>query len=1757
MMQKHKEQQEQIVTQHIQERIRPKFLEEISKLPILPVNNSNSINNNKPQLIRIQSDAASNDGTAQYFLQNSQTGIIQIQTFSPSSTQQFQQEIYQAISNFKNENSTQFAKRIIIDVRSNPGGYIYLGAQTLRFLFPQAGHPIYPVVDQIRTPLNKEYAVLEDYIQRNQMSSAELMVNPENMSVDSQFYTRGGRNRKTTSNEFDKSMEVELTEKYGIYRNQVNRYITLTTNQKWKRQILYNPEDVLIITDGQCASTCSQFLKAIQQKHLARIISVGVKDPRDPNKRQDISYASSGSATNVNSIQSDKSYANYRTIWNTSNIPGKFVRTGTYLGFANRGLYGYNDQSKDQLMEYQIIDPDFRYEVAPNPGETPEYLGEAQKLEFYENILNIESELLGNQQTQQEKKCLSWEVDFVQAASNGDCRGCLRGDQHSVFGYPCTTRGKTEQEGRNIDGTSKIGVFDDEQCVFSHCKVGYYRKNVNVNGTMKDQCVLIPLGYNETRSEMTPDQSEDEISVDDQCGNPCKNITSATPIDTCACPTDPTKLQQDPRKDGLCKCAIITSSTPIDQCACPTDANLLALDPRKDGLCKCAIIVQTTPIDTCACPTERSELDKDPRKDGLCKCAIITSTTPIDTCACPTDSNLLALDPRKEGLCKCAIITSSTPVNTCPCPTDPTKLQQDPRKDGLCKCAIITSTTPIDTCPCPTDSNKLAQDPRKDGLCKCSIITSTTPIDTCPCPTDSNLLAQDPRKDGLCQCAIITSSTPVNTCPCPTDSNLLAQDPRKDGLCKCAIITSSTPIDQCACPTDANLLALDPRKDGLCKCAIIVQTTPIDTCACPTERSELDKDPRKDGLCKCAIITSTTPIDTCACPTDSNLLALDPRKEGLCKCAIITSSTPVSTCPCPTDQSKLQQDPRKDGLCKCAIITSTTSPDTCPCPTELAKDPRQYGICQPEAKFFEYYINKSSGIDRLDRGLSPSSPTRSIGYTIKTLVDSYQYRGSALLNVAADNFSENIEFKSPGHGINTFRLVGTPKDGNNETYPALTNSAHPDQGAIKIIGVGVHVQHFIFAYVPPVSLVSTIQPMISINAGSLSDWNEIASGQRNEIPDHLTQTFTDCIFEGSSVDYNTKKSYGYTIGPFLSIIGSRVTIENCQFNTKDNIQILKGIPSAIISAVFLYPDSGIIINNCNFENLTQSSQVSEAALRETGILNLTGNNKAQQQHLNNLPPSLAIFGIVDSTSSNNSRNAETAQIEVKSTQFINSKGESARCEAVLIDGFALVRNFNDLKNSKSNQLKHKLNNASPLYLPIVNLDGNSFENANEQTNAFVALGSGVRYGLISNNRFVFNNTTSDKETVLINFESAERVTESGGAENIIGSGNTYTTSLIEEGGSDQIQTSGLFTVEGKQDSSFDIQTDSKVTVNIIDTTSDVVEEKDDDIKGKKSEIMIVVISITASFVLGENPSFQSSPKGDYSSPSPSETLAPPLYFEIAKWAAGTGKRTMTQASGQNAQALFIHLRDGTDLNTTPSQPLIDDRDVNECDTNVFASDREITVTDADTGPALRTPSMQEIQNFIMRFMKLLTGRNAFAIDFWANPIAQAQIRNYKARSLHTPEVTRHVEVLPQQVLNNAANSRVDGYIQNLQFQILMLYKITVLSIQHVLEGKSKETLIDLVGKCAALFRFAERSTYIQIQMKKGAQGAEQFDPGYNGVMPHVIQPLHALRLIQGQGSQDLVNLQAGQYSATAMGPGQQIPQLVTFTPIQIVQHFYS
>ncbi|KAA6367734.1 MAG: hypothetical protein EZS28_036738 [Streblomastix strix] len=62
-------------------------------------------------------------------------------------------------------------------------------------------------------------------------------------------------------------------------------------------------------------------------------------------------------------------------------------------------------------------------------------------------------------------------------------------------------------------------------------------------------------------------------------------------------------------------------------------------------------------------------------------------------------------------------------------------------------------------------------------------------------------------------------------------------------------------------------------------------------------------------------------------------------------------------------------------------------------------------------------------------------------------------------------------------------------------------------------------------------------------------------------------------------------------------------------------------------------------------------------------------------------------------------------------------------------------------------------------------------------------------------------------------------------------------------------------------------------------------------------------------------------------------------------------------------------------------------------------------------------------------------------------------------------------------------------------------------------NRRKHSKSVIFGMLTALLNFAERSTFIRIQKKQSMQGAQQIDPGYNGVMSHAIYQYRALRLM--------------------------------------------
>ncbi|KAA6364369.1 MAG: hypothetical protein EZS28_040104, partial [Streblomastix strix] len=191
-------------------------------------------------------------------------------------------------------------------------------------------------------------------------------------------------------------------------------------NQNITRQILYQPQDVLIITDGACASTCSQFVKHIGEKHLGRIVGIGAPYPDDRDIRFDVGMATSGSVYNYKSVQeirSNEIYDDYEI--NKQKLPKKFYRIGTDLTWSDKGGYGFTDETSVQLFEYKIVDADFRVEYFPYNDSISV---EQQRFSLYDEVLKRENELLGNDPN----KCLSWEVETNNTQTPNNCKGCLR-----------------------------------------------------------------------------------------------------------------------------------------------------------------------------------------------------------------------------------------------------------------------------------------------------------------------------------------------------------------------------------------------------------------------------------------------------------------------------------------------------------------------------------------------------------------------------------------------------------------------------------------------------------------------------------------------------------------------------------------------------------------------------------------------------------------------------------------------------------------------------------------------------------------------------------------------------------------------------------------------------------------------------------------------------------------------------------------------------------------------------------------------------------------------------------------------------------------------------------------------------------------------------------------------------------------------------------------------------------------------------------
>jgi hypothetical protein len=214
-------------------------------------------------------------------------GVLMMQTFSTDSTSDAL-EFQALIEQFINEATSRGTKKIIIDVRGNGGGKIFLGYDAYKQFFPTEEPQL-----QSRYRASDANDLVGEKISTLGFSAntGELFTSPFNYhsyhDADLKPFTSWDDMlgpAKFNNDEFTNLLRYNLSNPLTSSSNQFSIGVTVTgyldranfTTQPFKA------EDIVIISDGICASTCSLFTELMHIQSGVRTIALGGRPQLGP-----------------------------------------------------------------------------------------------------------------------------------------------------------------------------------------------------------------------------------------------------------------------------------------------------------------------------------------------------------------------------------------------------------------------------------------------------------------------------------------------------------------------------------------------------------------------------------------------------------------------------------------------------------------------------------------------------------------------------------------------------------------------------------------------------------------------------------------------------------------------------------------------------------------------------------------------------------------------------------------------------------------------------------------------------------------------------------------------------------------------------------------------------------------------------------------------------------------------------------------------------------------------------------------------------------------------------------------------------------------------------------------------------------------------------------------------------------------------------------------------------------------------------------
>ncbi|KAJ5595511.1 Interphotoreceptor retinol-binding [Penicillium hispanicum] len=304
------------------------------------------------------------------------TGIIFLPTFSSSP-----QEVVQVTTTFLQNATTAGKKNILIDVSANPGGYMTIGIDLFRIFFPDS----FPyTATRFRAHDAAKY-LTKAYSRDTTLDSSnpyayKQMVTPDQKSKFSSWQALYGPHEVLGSSSSSLLANFNFSSSSSeVYP--INGYGGIPLSPA---KSLFSADNIAIVTDGDCVSTCAFFVKLMKRQGV-RTITFGGRPAEVP--MQGVGGVKGGQSLGINYINGYIQQAN-QLIQKSANTSSPLLTPSEWKKF--------NESSPSMASSFAWSgNLNLRNEYDPDDSQTPlQFVYEAAECRLFytfENYLQQET----------------------------------------------------------------------------------------------------------------------------------------------------------------------------------------------------------------------------------------------------------------------------------------------------------------------------------------------------------------------------------------------------------------------------------------------------------------------------------------------------------------------------------------------------------------------------------------------------------------------------------------------------------------------------------------------------------------------------------------------------------------------------------------------------------------------------------------------------------------------------------------------------------------------------------------------------------------------------------------------------------------------------------------------------------------------------------------------------------------------------------------------------------------------------------------------------------------------------------------------------------------------------------------------------------------------------------------------------------------------------------------------------------------------